>query len=103
MRSVLIVGLTLLATAAAAQAPAPAADPADWRAPGADDTLVIDTTKGRYVVEMSPEIAPVHVARMKAMARQRYYDGSLFYRSSRASWPRPATRATSSTGPASLS
>lgn len=74
-----------LATAAAAQAPpapapAPTASEADWRAVDPQNTLVIDTTKGRVVVELRPEIAPVHVARIKALARQGFYDGSLFYR-----------------------
>jgi len=66
---------------AAPPAPAPAAVPAEaWRPLDAANTLVIDSTKGRIVVEMHPELAPRHVARIKALARQGYYNGSLFYR-----------------------
>ncbi len=67
--------------AAAPSAPVPAAStPADWRPLDPDNTLVIDTTKGRVIVEMRPEIAPLAVARIKTLARRGYYDGALFYR-----------------------
>jgi peptidylprolyl isomerase len=66
---------------AVSQAPAPpAANPGDWRPLDPADTLVIDTTKGRIVVELHPELAPRHVARIKTLTRRGYYDGSLFYR-----------------------
>jgi len=41
---------------------------------------VIDTSKGRIIVEMSPEAAPKHVAQIKALARQHVYDGLTFFR-----------------------
>ena len=70
-----------LATAAAAalmlsaQAPAP-----DWRPLAAENTLVVDTSKGRIVVEMRPEFAPLAVQRVKLLAREGVYDGLLFHR-----------------------
>ena len=72
------------AAQAQAQAPAPAAIPSpaagDWRPLDPANTLVVDTGKGRYFVEMRPDIAPLHVARMKALTRQGYYNGVQFYR-----------------------
>src|ERR1700712_2470673 len=81
--------IAALAGAATAQTPtpdappapaAPSPNPADWRALDPANTLVIDTTQGRIVVEMHPEIAPGHVARIKVLARQGYYNGAQFYR-----------------------
>jgi peptidylprolyl isomerase len=43
-------------------------------------TLVIDTTKGRILVEMRPELAPRAVERVILLARERVYDGLLFHR-----------------------
>jgi peptidylprolyl isomerase len=45
-----------------------------------DNLLVLDTSKGRVIVEMRPDIAPGHVARIKALARKGYYDNDVFYR-----------------------
>jgi peptidylprolyl isomerase len=52
----------------------------DWRTPDPDNLLVIDTNKGRIIVELAPEIAPESVARVKALARQHFYDGQEFFR-----------------------
>jgi peptidylprolyl isomerase len=52
----------------------------DWRALDAANTLVIETTKGRIVVEMRPEFAPLAVERVKRLAREGVYDGLLFHR-----------------------
>ena len=82
----LLAALTVAGEGLAAQAQpaAPAAPPApsasDWRALDPENTLVIETTKGRVVVEMRPEIAPLAVARIKILTRRRYYDEALFYR-----------------------
>jgi len=56
------------------------AQTADWRPLDLDNTLVIDTTKGRIVVEMSPAVAPNHVERLKTLARAGFYDGIVFHR-----------------------
>ena len=73
----------LLAGAAAllaAETPAAAQTAADWRSPDPENTLVIDTTKGRIVVELAPEAAPAHVERVKTLARRGFYDGLTFHR-----------------------
>ncbi len=80
----------VFATAAVAQ-PRPAATPApaapsarptaaDWRTPRPEDVLVIDTNKGRIIVEMTPELAPVHVERVRELALEHFYDGLTFFR-----------------------
>ena len=51
-----------------------------YRALDAQHTLVIDTTKGRIVVEMYPELAPNHVERLTTLTRQHFYDGLIFHR-----------------------
>jgi cyclophilin family peptidyl-prolyl cis-trans isomerase len=45
-----------------------------------EDTLIIETTKGRVTVAMRPDLAPNHVARIKELARQGFYDGVVFHR-----------------------
>jgi peptidylprolyl isomerase len=45
-----------------------------------EDTLVIDTSKGRVTIEMRPDLAPNHVARIKELAGQGFYDGVVFHR-----------------------
>jgi cyclophilin family peptidyl-prolyl cis-trans isomerase len=53
---------------------------AEWRTPDPDDLLVIDTNKGRIVVEMYPEVAPAHVAQIRTLAKRHFYDGLTFFR-----------------------
>jgi len=61
------------------ETPVPIAE-GDWRTPDPDNLMVIDTNKGRIIVELSPEVAPASVARVKALARQHFYDGLEFFR-----------------------
>ena len=69
----------LLAAAASAAAP-PEPKAPDWRPIDPENALVIETSKGRVIVEMAPEAAPKHVAQIKALARQKLYDGLTFFR-----------------------
>ena len=64
MKTSLLAGLlaALLPLTAAAQAP-------NWRSPDPAETLVIDTTKGRVLVELTPEVAPLHVERVRLLAQ----------------------------------
>jgi peptidylprolyl isomerase len=69
------------APVAAAKPAGPSAPgPADWRPPDPNDVLVIDTNKGRIIVEMVPEVAPQHVARMRELAHENFFDGQRFFR-----------------------
>jgi peptidylprolyl isomerase len=52
----------------------------DFRVVDPENVLVIDTTQGRVYVEMLPEIAPATVAQIKALAREKFYDGLTFHR-----------------------
>lgn len=45
-----------------------------------ENTLVIETTKGRVVIEMRPDLAPGHVSHIKELARSGFYDGTPFHR-----------------------
>lgn len=45
-----------------------------------ENTLVLETTKGTVAIELYPELAPGHVARIKELAREGAYDGVLFHR-----------------------
>jgi peptidylprolyl isomerase len=45
-----------------------------------DNTIILDTTKGKVVIEMRPDLAPGHVARIKELVRQGFYDGVAFHR-----------------------
>lgn len=45
-----------------------------------EDTLVLETSKGRVVIALRPDLAPNHVARIKELAREKFYDGIVFHR-----------------------
>lgn len=45
-----------------------------------ENTLYLDLKDGRVVIEMYPEKAPNHVARIKELTRQGFYDGIVFHR-----------------------
>ena len=51
---------------------------ADYADP--ENTLVIETTKGNVVIAMRPDLAPNHVAHIKKLAREGFYDGIVFHR-----------------------
>jgi peptidylprolyl isomerase len=66
---------------AAAAVAAPAGPKAsDWRTPAPDTVMVIDSTKGRILVELIPEVAPAHVARLQELTREGVYDRRTFFR-----------------------
>ncbi|MBO9422479.1 peptidylprolyl isomerase [Labrenzia sp. R4_1] len=46
----------------------------------AENTLIMDTTQGEVVIEMRPDLAPNHVARIKELVREGFYDGIVFHR-----------------------
>lgn len=45
-----------------------------------ENTLYMDLDYGRVVIEMLPEVAPKHVARIKELTRKGFYDGVKFHR-----------------------
>lgn len=46
----------------------------------AENTLVMETTKGTITIECFPDDAPGHVKRIKELARDGFYDGIVFHR-----------------------
>jgi peptidylprolyl isomerase len=53
---------------------------AGWQNPEPGNLLVIDTNRGRIVIELYPRVAPQAVARIKTLVRQHFYDGLDFFR-----------------------
>jgi peptidylprolyl isomerase len=45
-----------------------------------NDALVIDTTKGRIVIKLRPDLAPKHTERLKQLARDGFYNNVPFHR-----------------------
>jgi peptidylprolyl isomerase len=45
-----------------------------------ENTLYMDTTHGRVTIKLRPDLAPGHVARIKELAREGFYDGTPFHR-----------------------
>jgi cyclophilin family peptidyl-prolyl cis-trans isomerase len=48
---------------------------ADWRVPDPDDTLYLQLSSGRVVIELAQRVAPQHAANIKKLVRARYFDG----------------------------
>jgi peptidylprolyl isomerase len=90
IRNTLITAALVLAATSAAAAPKPATPapppapgaPAatDWRTPDPENVIVIDTNKGRILLELSPEVAPNHVTRVRELTRLGLYDNRAFFR-----------------------
>jgi peptidylprolyl isomerase len=57
-----------------------AAQPEDFRTPEPEDTLYLELASGRVVMELAPQFAPHHVANVKALVREGYFDGSAIVR-----------------------
>jgi len=45
-----------------------------------ENTLYMDLEHGRVVIRLRPDLAPNHVARIKELAREGFYDGTVFHR-----------------------
>jgi peptidylprolyl isomerase len=45
-----------------------------------ENTLVMETTQGKVVIALRPDLAPGHVERIKKLAREGFYDGIVFHR-----------------------
>ena len=62
------LGLPLLAVSAA------------WAAEDPDNTVVLTTKHGKVVIRLRPDWAPKHVAQVKALVKDKFYDGLTFHR-----------------------
>ncbi len=45
-----------------------------------ENTIYLDLKDGRAVIQLLPDLAPKHVARVKELARKGFYDGTPFHR-----------------------
>lgn len=45
-----------------------------------ENTIYLDLPEGRVVIQTRPDLAPKHVARIKELVRQGFYDGVVFHR-----------------------
>lgn len=57
-----------------------ASPPSDWRTPDPEHTLYMELEGGRVVIELAPEFAPAHVANIRTLAREGFWDGLAIYR-----------------------
>jgi peptidylprolyl isomerase len=67
-----LLSLALLLVASAMPALAQSSDP--------QNTIVMETTKGRVTIALRPDIAPKHAERIKLLAREKFYDNAPFHR-----------------------
>lgn len=58
-----------------------ASQPADWRPLDPDNTLYMQTAGGRVVIELAPAFAPNHATNIRALVREKYFDGLAIIRS----------------------
>ncbi len=66
---------SLVATPVLGHAMSASAAPAD-----PENTLYLELKDGRVVIQLFPDVAPKHVARVKELARAKFYDGIVFHR-----------------------
>jgi peptidylprolyl isomerase len=69
-----------LALSVAVTAPALAQAPKLPAGTDPQNTIVIDTTKGRIIIKLRTDLAPKHAERLKLLAREGYYDNVPFHR-----------------------
>ena len=57
-----------------------ASSPADWRPLDPENTLYVELSAGRVVIELAPAFAPLHVGNIKTLARAGYFNGLAIIR-----------------------
>ncbi|MBN8944374.1 MAG: peptidylprolyl isomerase [Rhizobiales bacterium] len=45
-----------------------------------ENTMILETTKGRVIIAMRPDLAPGHVEHIKKLVKEGFYDGIVFHR-----------------------
>lgn len=64
--------MAFVSSPALAQKPAAKNDPSN--------TIYLETKYGRTTIRLLPSLAPKHVAQMKALTKQKFFDGIVFHR-----------------------
>ncbi len=72
IRLIALIATLACATPALAQNLPAGADP--------NNTILLETTKGRVVIKLRPDLAPKHAERIKTLSRDKYYDNAPFHR-----------------------
>ena len=72
-RTLMLAGVSLTAAGLAAGT-------ARAQKPDPNNTIYLDLKYGRVVIALRPDLAPHHVARIKQLVRQHFYDGIIFHR-----------------------
>ena len=72
--------LRFLSAIAVAMSLAFAALPARAAQLDPENTIYLDTDHGRVVIKLRPDLAPKHVAQIKALTAEKFYDGVVFHR-----------------------
>ena len=57
-----------------------ASPPSDWRALDPRNTVYLELPKGRVIIELAPRFAPHHVANIRTLIREGYFDGLAIVR-----------------------
>jgi peptidylprolyl isomerase len=70
-----LLSLPAVAAAIAATRPAAAQGGADPQ-----NTVYLETKDGRITIRLRPDLAPKHVAQIKALVKRHFYDGLVFHR-----------------------
>jgi len=76
----LLIAASVLIGAAAHAAEAPAAAAPAAATSELENKLYLDLPAGRVVIQLRPDLAPKHVARIKELTRKGFYDGIKFHR-----------------------
>ena len=79
-RTLLLILVCLFITGGARAADAPEHPASAWRDVDPNNLVLIDTKYGETAVELAPQFAPKHVARLRSLIRAHFYDGKSFYR-----------------------
>jgi peptidylprolyl isomerase len=53
---------------------------ANAQSPDPENTIYMELDSGRVVIQLRPDLAPNHVARIKQLSRDGFYDGVVFHR-----------------------
>ncbi|MGS2722269.1 peptidylprolyl isomerase [Porticoccus sp. GXU_MW_L64] len=86
LAGIMAVAVNLLASADADKSPTTAdvmasLAPSDWRQPDPANLLYMQTRSGEIIIELAPAFAPKHIANIRTMVKERYFDGLTVTRS----------------------
>jgi cyclophilin family peptidyl-prolyl cis-trans isomerase len=78
LRNFLVLIITVLFMGNVSIAKEPEKDKA--KVANLENTIYLQLAGGKVVIELLPDVAPNHVARIKELAREKFYDGVVFHR-----------------------